>query len=158
MKNKLSHTEPPGSSHAWSSFYPTSFLCLSQYIPFLKSLVTERDLRKQVWNQATRTFELLCRWWASKIPAGWLWDNGKSSLGGRGLEAICAGEAWTADKWEGVFQICNFQVSEGCCAAPLTLGILGRFSLFPSTHLLCEVQPLHSHDPEPTTENENSRC
>lgn len=75
-----------------------------------------------------RTLELLCLQWMSKIPAGWLSCSGKSSLGDQGLESICARDAHTADKWEGTFQFCNFQVSEGYCAALVTLGILGGFS------------------------------
>lgn len=77
-----------------------------------------------------KILELLCLRWMSKIPAGWLSCSGKSSLRGQGLESICTGYIQTTDKWEGTFQFCNFQVSEGYCAALVTLGILGGFSPF----------------------------
>lgn len=42
----------------------------------------------------------------------------------------------------------QFSTVRRILCAPLTLCVLGRFSRFPSTRLLCEVRPLHSYDPD----------
>lgn len=109
---------------------PHLFSAWANIFPFYNRLSLKESLIKPPKIRVPRTPELLCPQWISKILAGWLSGSGKSSLGGQGLESVCAEEAWTADKWEGTFQICNFQVSEGYCTAPLTLSILGGFSPF----------------------------
>lgn len=97
---------------------------------------------------------------ASRLALGqWEVQPGRGRGWGspQSLESVCAGEAGTAGKREGTFKLAIFNCQEDAVRssdAPCPGGV----SRFPSTRLPGEARPAHPRDPDPTTENENSRC